>query len=188
MNSHARGPLVQALCRSYTCEQLNQLVREFLGNNIEFYAIAGSYPALVDKLLDELDRATTDLLKLLLNILTRTSRPELKSAIAAYLGIADPTPNPYDSLVIFDQPFVNRATLRRKLKDLFDGSYKRVLLTRGTPGSGRSYCLNLVQHAADAKNIKVAAVDLLDTPEPADLIGQIINSMSLDPRQLRDAR
>lgn len=186
MNPQARKALVDALCHAYTQEQLNQVVREFLQHDLEYYAVAGSYAAIVDKLLDELDRSTSDLLKLLIGIMLRTTRPELKSAIEAYLGIASQSSDPYDTLLVFAQPFVDRTTFRRKLRDLFDGPYKRVLLTRGAQGSGRTYCLNLIQHTAEARGIRVAALDLLDTPTPDDLIGQIINTMSLDPKQLRD--
>jgi hypothetical protein len=165
---------------------LNQLVREFLVVNIEYYAIADSYPAVVDKLLDELDRSHTDLLKLLLNILARTTRPDLKSAISDYIGITQVHADPYSSLLVFDLPFVDRETFRRKLRDMFDGPYKRVLLVRGAQGSGRTYCQNLIQHVANARGIVAVSVDLLATRDPDDLIGEIINSLSLDPKQLRD--
>src|SRR5262245_29203877 len=105
MNTLARGPMVLALCREYTRKQLNQIVRDFLRVDIEYYAIADSYTVLVDKLLDELDRSHTELLRLLLNILARTTRPDVKSAISDYLGISPVAADPYSSLLVFDLPF-----------------------------------------------------------------------------------
>ena len=186
MSPQARAQLVQALCRVYSREQLDKAVRQILGAPLEQYAMGPNLPTIVDNLLTELERQTDQLISFLMNLHARTNRIDLKAAINLYFGIRNGDGDPYTALMVFDLPFVDRDTLRRKLRSMFQNHVKRVLLARGIRGVGKTYSYNLISHVAEANGITPVYIDLIEAPHVDDLIGQLINSLSLDPRDLRD--
>jgi hypothetical protein len=172
--------------KEYTREQLDSLVRQLLKNPLTHYVSAvSSHPIQVDNFIAELELQPDVANSFLIWILgLPPRRPQLRSAIRAYLGLPAP-PDAYAALLVFDEVFVDRHLFRAKLRDLFNSPVNRVLVARGPRFCGRTHSKWLIQHVADSEGIKVVVVDLLDV-DVADAIAQLINEMSLDPKEFAD--
>jgi hypothetical protein len=186
MNGDLRGRLVDELVKEYTRDQLDSLVRQTLRNPLTHYVSAVSnHPTQVDHFIGELELQPEVANAFLLWILgLPPRRPQLRSAIRAYLGLPA-APDAYAALLVFDEVFVDRHLFRAKLRDLFKSEVNRVLVARGPRFCGRTHSKWLIQHVADSEGIKVVVVDLLEV-DVSDAIADLINEMSLDPKEFAD--
>src|SRR5262245_8993793 len=126
MTGEQRAQLVKALVAAFTLDQLNMVVRRVLNNSLEYYSTGRDAQTVTDGLIDALEREGAALLKFLLFLRETSTRVKLRAAIEDALGIASDA-NPYQALVVFQEPFVNRRMLRDRLQQLFGGGNSRTL-------------------------------------------------------------
>jgi hypothetical protein len=184
MNPEVRDKLVKVIASMYTLAQLNTFVRKALDRGLEYYAVAPDLLTTVDRLIEELERTPDDLETLLVKLRVWEMRPALRAAIDAYYGAPD-AEDPYDALLILSEPFVNRQISRNKLRNLFQSQNRRALVIRGPRASGKSYSRWLIEQVARSEGIEPVFVELKDNVLE-DIVGQIINDLSLPPQEFRD--
>jgi hypothetical protein len=84
-------------------------------------------------------------------------------------------------------PFVNRAQLRKGVRDLLRPGGSRILVVNGPPGSGKSYSaefIRSVQQATGQFRLAVVRNDPASEPYfgPAELADEIATRLGVDPR------
>lgn len=84
--------------------------------------------------------------------------------------------DPFDVCLIGRQPFINRASLRRFLKELGVSNSSRVLEIEGAPSSGKSYSWRFIDFISNEVRPAKLAVRIDVQPEhtPADLLEEIL--------------
>jgi hypothetical protein len=184
MNPKVRAELVEVIARIYTLPQLDALVRKALNRALEYYVGPSDRITTVDKLIAALELTPEDLETLLVSLHAWARAPALRAAIDAYYG-APAGEDPYDALMVLDEPFVNRQKSRDKLRDLFQNPNRRAMVVRGVRATGKSYSRWLIEHVARSEGIEPVFVELKDNVLD-DIVAQIINDMSLPPQEFRD--
>ena len=180
----ARAKLVDVISRSYSRDELDEVVFKALNNRLAFYVGEASLLTMVDKFIGELELTPDTLADFLAVLSTWTRKPEVRAAINDYLEIPAGE-DPYDALMVLDEPFVNRQISRDKLRELFQTPNRRAMVVRGIRASGKSYSRWLIEHLARTEGIEPVFVELRDNAIE-DVVGQIINDLSLPPTEFRD--
>ncbi len=184
----SRKALIDAICEIFSEAQLSAMLRQTFRNNqgLDYYARPDTLPLRVDELLATLEHQGRDLYVFLLSLRRDWAHDYWPLVVAIDNLIDTPQgPNPYDDLVVLQEPFVDRATLRNLLQQLFQGpGARRALVTTGAPASGKSHSRWLIQHVASRLGIQAVVVDLVDTSVD-DVVGQLINELGL-PVEFRD--
>jgi hypothetical protein len=184
MNGQVRSHLVDAIARAYSINQLDVFVHKVLNQPLEYYVSITDRVTTVDKLIEELERMPDDCEKFLVKLRIWTSLPEVRASIDRYYGVPD-APDPYEELVVLDEPFVNRQITRNKLRDLFQKPNRRAMVVRGPRASGKTYSRWLIEHVARSETIEPVYVELKDA-SLEEIVAQIINDLNLPPNEFRD--
>jgi hypothetical protein len=182
MDGEARAKLVDAIARLYSPLQLEPLVRRFLNIPLDTIVAPAPRQTTVEKLMDWLDRRPEDRETFLTKLSVTEIR--LRGVINAYFGMpADPAA--YDSLIVLDLPFVDRQISRDKLRELFQKPNRRAMVVRGPRAAGKSHFRWLIELSARSEGIEPVFVELKDNTIE-DVVGQIINDLSLPQNDFRD--
>ncbi|MGW1765605.1 hypothetical protein ACWCQL_16225, partial [Streptomyces sp. NPDC002073] len=80
--------------------------------------------------------------------------------------------------------FIDRADLRRRLKEFTEDPEKTVFVVDGDPGTGRSYTFHLIRHIAQHSRFTPARVKLDNTMTAASVM-RVLNSFVPYPHQNR---
>jgi hypothetical protein len=182
MDEEARHRLVDAIAKLYSVAQLGSIVLRFLNHPLEHYVALADKPTMVEKLLTALERETDDRDTFLAKL--RETEMRLRALIDAYYGV--PTdPIAYEALLVLDEPFVDRQISRDKLRELFQKVNRRALVVRGPRAAGKTHSRWLIEHIARSEGIEPVFVQLRDNTIE-DVVGQIINDLSLPAKDFRD--
>ena len=186
LNQNARPKVIETISRAYDIDQFDSLVRALLRQGLAFYASTKlPMPTIVDQLLSALERQGEPVLvDFLIKVREVTHRPELRAAVDDFLATATVSANSYQALVVFGEPIVDRHLLRKHLQVLFTGN-KRLLVVRGEKTPGKSHSRWLIQHVAQSQGFELVYCDLVGNSVD-EIVGQIINDMSLPPQDFRD--
>jgi hypothetical protein len=182
MNPEARAKLIDAIIRLYTVAHLGTVVQKILGCRLEQYSALTDAPTTVDNFLAALERQPDDRDRFLSRL--RVLEIRLCAAIDAYYGMPG-DPEPYDALMVLDLPFVDRKPTRDKLRELFQKENRRAMVVRGARATGKSHSRWLFEHVARSEGIDSVFVELKYN-SVEEVVTQLINDLSLPPREFRD--
>jgi hypothetical protein len=144
---------------------LDAILLRALDKPLQYFVIADNIVDIVFRLLNRLEQEAIIMQRFLVYVWMSSPEPELQSAISNYYGFK--TPNPYDSLLPYGKPIVDRLELKKALKELFvvNGQLMhRGLIVYGPRYTGRTHAAGFISYVINSAvpRMLVTIIDLAE--------------------------